>query len=439
MRLSRRSLLLGAGALAFAPRTAFALAIPPRPGSAPRPSDVCFSSRWARTNAAEAARAFGATRLDWCYGTDKAFFDAMRAVGIRTIGGALNAELPDAGSDNQYTLGRVLDRQGKRVTAPFMKSWGVFNGCVNSPEYRATYLGRAKQALVAGADWFVTDDPGMNYTAIAWGGCYCRYCRKQAAAEGLDLDTQMRPFQLRSVKRFYADMRVAINRAAGREITLAGTSVVDTKYRWMAWPQTDFPFSCCELGEKGLNSQDLAAKLTGSELAGRPTVITLRSQSIALNRRVLAWCYAHGGNMIAPWDVFLGEPLSSTERFFGNPADYAPLYQFARSLGSLLDEAVPGNELPSGSWSASRPGLGTSLRVNPGGRFAVLHLVSWENDGPFSLTFDAARLVAGHRVNAARLLGPGGIAVALDHSVDGNFTCNVPGLTWAAVEMRLTA
>jgi len=171
-----------------------------RSSAAPPLDAVCFSSRWAHPRDAhdphdtfQTAAAFAATDFVWIYSLDQKFVDRMKQVGGRVYL-AINSLVPDAPGSNERLRGRILDLDGNRVTAPWMRGWkGSYWGCANSPEYRASYVAYAGRALEAGTDGLQMDDPPMNVAAVNWGGCFCPHClagfrcylQKQAAADEL--------------------------------------------------------------------------------------------------------------------------------------------------------------------------------------------------------------------------------------------------------------
>ena len=140
-----------------------------RPAEAPRLSSVCFSSRWIRPKAANdpwntftAAAAFHATDFVWIYTLDRRAVDRLKQMGGKVYL-AINSRQPDEVGKDERLRGRILDLDGNRVTAPWMRSGkGNFWGCANSPEYRQIYFAYAAKALAAGADGLQMDDPLMN-------------------------------------------------------------------------------------------------------------------------------------------------------------------------------------------------------------------------------------------------------------------------------------
>ena len=419
--IPRRALLGAAAALPLAARGAV-----PRDPALPRRSDVLFSARWARPDALAAARAFGATRLDWCYTADARFVAAARAAGLRTVGGTLNANMTDAPGRQSWRDGRILDRDGARVAAPWMRAWGVAWGCVNAPEHRAAWLAHAQAVLEAGVDWLLMDDPGMNAAAVAWGGCWCAHCRDRAAADGLDLARDMRSFQRASVTRFYAEMRPELDRIAGRRVVLGCNNFRGDQ----GWPHDLFDLGIAEVPPASATPDHLAAVLRAAEARGLPQAVTVTSDDVALQRRVAAWCYANGGWPLAPWDVYLRSTPTGSDRFFGRPEDFAPIYAMARRLGPLLDEAEHGGAMPGG-WEATRPGLRAAWRVAPDRRFAVLHLVAWGEEGGGALRLDPVALGFG----TGEVLTPDAPALVL-RAEPGALLAELPPAPWYAVVLR---
>lgn len=399
------------------------------PGTAahlPRRSDVIFSTRWARPEALATARAFVATRLDWCYTTDAAFLQAARQAGLGPLGAAVNANLPDRPGLRTHREGRIQDREGHPVTAPWMRAWGNAWGCANAPAYRAAWLAHATASLAAGADTLLMDDPGMNVAAVAWGGCWCPHCRAVAAAEGTDLGRDMAAFQRRSVTRFYADVRQALDQAAGRRVSLGCNN-----YRGSAdWPAGLFDFGIAELPAGLAEPGHIATVLAAAEARGFPQAFTLVSEDVARNRQAAAWCYAQGGHMVVPWDVYLRSTPTGSDRFFARPEDVAPLFRMARALGALLDEARRGGPA-EGAVRDPPPGLHWALRAPADGRFAVLHLVPWGQVAPLALRLDPERLP--HQ--AGEVVVPDAAAIPLRRS-GAELIAELPPAPWYAVVLR---
>src|SRR5262249_33359131 len=217
---TRRAFLLGAAALAL-PLVGQAAAgwprvLPSRPANAPKPSDVCFSSRFGDTSALQIAAAYHANRLDWCYSVSPQFMNTARSIGLRTLGGTLSSTLSDQVGGASTDVGRAVAQTGAPIVAPWMKAWGAHWGCINNPDYRATVLAHARAQLTAGVDYFTVDGANFNAALTPWGGCYCTYCQHAAREQDVDLTRDMQTFQVRSTIQFYQWLRLNLDSLAGQ-------------------------------------------------------------------------------------------------------------------------------------------------------------------------------------------------------------------------------
>jgi hypothetical protein len=355
---------------------------------------------------------------------------AARRAGLSTLGGALSPTLPDQVGGTTTNVGRAVARDGSPIVAPWMRASGARWGCTNNPSYRAIVLQHARAQLDAGVDYFTIDDANFNAALVAWGGCYCSFCRDVARAGGANLERDMVAFQTRATVQFYHALRPALDQMAGRHVTLASNNHAG-KQGYINYPfgQTDFGMS--EYRPNKLAPEKISAINRAAELAGHPQVLTLVSADPGANRRTAAWCYATGGNMIVRWDVF----QSSGSRIYGAADNYSDIFRFARRLGPLLDRAAPAPLPPSATWNHSGANMSASLRGDPGRTFAVLHLVAWEREGAGQLRLDPAKVIAGAHVAAARVWWPGGF-LRMGRS-DSYLVADVPTATWLAVEMRM--
>lgn len=352
-----------------------------RPAGAPRYSDVCLSSRWLHPlndndphNTLETIEAFGATRLEWAYISDKAFIERIKARGL-TFAPAVSTMTFVGRLSSERTLGRVVDRKGSPVTAPWMRMWRESGwGCVNSPDYRQSYLSRLEQFADLGADAIQADDPGCNWTATRWGACFCPHCmagfasylgetltaeqREQAGIEdprsfdyAAHLDRQDAPtgddfgawdggplkqhfieFQRLSVESFYRDTWKELARHAGRRIPMT----CNNGSRW-TFPYHLFDYGVSELSHHDAHPDRIRTKLTQAAALGKAQVFTLVSDSVPLNRRMIAASYANGGHLLVPWDVYLRSTPQGSDRYYGKPEEYADLYRFVRQNAEFFD------------------------------------------------------------------------------------------------------
>jgi len=356
---------------------------PKRALGAPQYSDVCFSPRWRRPRNADDphdtfrdAKAFHATRFDWVYSTDPEWIAECRKRGY-WFTGTLNTNI--GGKDEK---GRLRNKNGDRVTAPWMRKWKTYWGCVNSPEYREAYLERGKIMIDGGIDAIQMDDPGCNYTAVHWGACYCEHCKNKAQEQGVDLAKEMKDFQKKSLIAFYADMRKQLDEYAGRRIPWSSNNYNGA----MEFPYDLFDYGTAELQHGSAKPHELYHKITGAAKKGRQQIYTYVSTEVPQTRRVIAMAYGCGGHIIVPYDVWHG----SKPRIFGKPAEYADLYGFARAMAEYLDgyedaAIYSGGRIREGRYGSKKPveveaeKVYAMTRAQPGKADApvVVHLVDW--------------------------------------------------------------
>ncbi len=458
--LAATVLLYAAAAAAEGTRLLHEVAEPRKiPPGAPPPSAVCFSTRWERPRDGDdphdsfrTAAAFHATHFVWVYSLHEEFVAAVKDGGYG-FQGAINSVSPDW-PEMTRRRGRILDLDGRPVAAPWMRGWEGYWGCVNSPDWRTSYLAYAKRSIDVGAESLQMDDPPCNFAAVAWGGCFCRHCmagfpahlaaattpaeRAEMGLEDLDAfdygeylraagapvgdafarwNDPLKPhfieFQRQSVADFYAWVRPEIDRHAGRRVPMSSNNYDG---RW-SFPYDLFDFGMAELPPRSATPAALYERFAAAHDRGKTQVFTFVSDDPALTRRVIATSYACGGHTIVPWDVYMG---SDVPRYFGRPEDYADLYRFVRDHADLIDGyedaafALPGTADPR---HGERPPaairraeeVSAFVRAAPGQAAAdvVVHLVDW-SDRPqgFRLELDGEPFFAAGRL-ALTLLRPG--------------------------------
>lgn len=369
---------------------------PDRPKGAAHYSDVSLSSRWRRPinendphDTFQTARDFHATRLDWVYSTDPTWIQECKKRGYHFVA-ALNSKLPDEPGGDARVKGRIRDRNGDFVTAPWMQGWDAWWGCANSPEYRKIFLDHAKVCLDGGADYFQVDDPDMNFNAVNWGGCFCKHCREKAEKLGIDLNDikQMKQFQAESVTEFFREMRKQVDRYARRHVPF---SCNNYKAEWTRFPYDQFEIGMAEVPENEAKPDLIYHKLLKTRKMGKTQFLVFVSEDQELTRKMIATTYACGSHLIVPWDVYLKSTPEGSIRFFGKPDQFADLYGFVRANHSFLDgfedAAVIGNELNDDRYQNNFPliieggsdSVYAFIRAVPGKKDApvVIHLVDW--------------------------------------------------------------
>ncbi|MCF6283664.1 MAG: hypothetical protein L3K26_00510 [Candidatus Hydrogenedentes bacterium] len=465
-----------------------------RPPGAPKASDVCFSSRSKHPrnekdphDTFKTAEAFGVTRYLWIYTEEAAFIQEAKksATSFQCTLNSMVTDQPEGGRQR----GRIMDLNGNLVTGPWMRTWGdPAWGCANSPEWRESYLAHARKSLDAGADLFQMDDPGLNFTAINWGACFCDYCmagfrvwleknttpEEQAKLGIADVGTfdyrvhlrainapvgdafgkwdggalkeHFKQFQQESVAQFYVDMRAAIDAHAGRHITFSSNNYGG---RW-TFPYALFDFGVAEFPRHSVESGAIYDRFVEARERGKAQVFTLVSEDVALTRRVIATCYASGGHLLIPWDVFLGNSPTGVRRYFGKSEDFADLYTFVRKNADLFDAVedaafvVPGKEdkrypkappvTLQGADQASA--FLRAVPGNPEGSVAI-HLIDWsDTPGAFEVCLEAKLFAGGGQLNAT-LLRPSQAPLSLDFALrEEKLVLQIPPLSpWAIIRL----
>jgi len=304
---------------------------------APKYSDVCFSSRWERPRDESdtletfaAARSFHATYLNWVYSTNPTFIHKTDSLGYR-LQVALTPTLPDLPlGTTTNDQGRILNKSGQRVTAPWMKGWNNWWGCVNHPDFQASYFAHIEAAINAGAYGFQVDDPGMGFLLLRnkWEDlCYCIYCKQITDSLGV----QPADIQEVSVRDFHRNMKKRAEALAGREVPF---SCNNFEGDWELFPFGEFDFGVAEIPERRANPEYIYATIREAKRRRKAQLFTFSNDRDWLVQKMIAATYACGGNMLVPWDVWQG---SGKNRYFGKPQQFAPLYGFVRAAAKWLD------------------------------------------------------------------------------------------------------
>ncbi|MBI5915475.1 MAG: hypothetical protein HY842_08865 [Bacteroidetes bacterium] len=363
-----------------------------QPGSAPKYSDVCFSSRWERPRNEQdtletfsSARSFHATYLNWVYTTNPDFIKKADSLGYR-MQVALTPTLPDLPfGSNENKIGRIVNKAGQPVTAPWMKGWNNWWGCVNNPAFQEIYFAYIEEALKAGAYGFQVDDPAMGFLLLRnkWEDvCYCAFCRKKADSLGV----QPPDIQEVSVKSFHQTMKKRAEELAGRPVPF---SCNNFEGDWELSPYGEFDFGVAEIPERRANPEYLYAAIREARRNEKAQVFTFANDRDWLVQKMIAATYACGGNMLVPWDVWQG---GGKDRYFGKPEQFAPLYGFVGAVAPWLDgyedafyatsqddvRFIEDRNLPV-SFEEYRRQIHAFVRAKPGDADApvVVHLIDW--------------------------------------------------------------
>lgn len=332
-----------------------------------------------------AMAAFHATRLDWVYNHNASFVAEAHERGLE-VSLAMNPQCPDA--EGKYDQYRVQNIHGEPLVAPWMRAWKGEPrnyGCVGTPGYLQIAFDFGSNLLKLGSDAIQHDDPGANGEAATWNdgdpelsGCYCEHCMSGFTTRLLELlspaDQEklnitpafnyrelllrspwngtsptvraLRPlfidYQRNVSETYLTNLRQHLDETAqslGRTTSLS----CNAGGGWPTHMACDFVLG--ELSAADATPDGLEAIFWTSLPPGKAQVMTMPKhhnttlvESPAfevLIRTSIAYTYALGSNMMAPWDIYL--PTPQADRYYGNASQYSDLYSFVRRHAALLD------------------------------------------------------------------------------------------------------
>jgi hypothetical protein len=341
----------------------------------PRRSDVIFSSRFEREEAPAAARAFGATRVEWSYANRRSYIERFLKQGMQ-FGGTLNANVKTAGD-----VGVAVDFDGQAIVAPWMASWGAKWVTSSHPETRAAHLQAAKNYIDAGAHSVQFDDPILQAGTVIWGGDfsaaslsgfaefltrgkdvqaalppasrslmehdYREYLRREhqigsnrhylAKLETLPTTRAWKAYLEHSVLQFFAELRQLLSEYGGRRtalsMNLSNVFSLDRFHRLLA-AHADYLIGETRVDSPG-NVRLRIAVARALRLGYAPSFIPT---TVAETRRALLVSYAFGATPLVPWDVYMGsDAAGSRARYFASVQDYGDIFFFVRKHPELMD------------------------------------------------------------------------------------------------------
>ena len=343
-------------------------------GSVPNKSDVIFSTRFERDEAPAIAREFGATRIEWVYSSNPKFIARLRET-APWYGGTMNST-----TTLRDKAGVAHDLENRPIVAPWMKSWGAQWITTSYPQTKAQLFEIASSYLLAGVDSIQIDDPLLQYATHVWGGDfsnttligfrsflerhpdqalieklglnspeldYREYLRKYygittveeylARQSSLPSTPIWRAYLLETVRDYYIDLRAALSQTTGRRFPLSmNLSLFGPDEKRDGFTLTSV--ADYVLVETKIDSYDLltlqAATYRALALGYVPSIQPI---NLAQNRWAIASLYSLGAQPLVPWDVFVVNDEQSPGRFFGNPQDYADIFQFVRRNKSIFD------------------------------------------------------------------------------------------------------
>jgi hypothetical protein len=235
---------------------------------------------------------------------------------------------------------------------------------VNSPAWRAYQLKSVQRLISAGCTSFQQDVPLLNVQMLKAGGCHSdgsisgfrEYLRRKLSAAELAslgvvaidtfdyrnsssaaLKNLYEEFQKESTGQYHGWLHKEAQNLAKRKVVFSG-NVPPEQLRGDAalWLKPHFDFLLSELRATPAEMPERLREMVRlSEPFGRTSAVTFVSGDVMLNQRAIASAYALGLVPVAPWDVYIAP---GAPRFFGNAADFAPLFRMVRDNAALFDD-----------------------------------------------------------------------------------------------------
>lgn len=406
---------------------------------------------------------FHVTRLEWTYLNSEGDLPKVKKVleSGRVFGSAISCHPP--ASDTSLC---ALTLSGKPLILKHHRQFDPLPGvgCMNRPEYFEQQLAAYKRYVDLGIPVLQRDDPRQNSTAHELGGCFCHHCmahfnqwlKKNISPEELrangiaDLSTFNYRSYLLSINapdgddfnkwdggklkewfiasnamvdsRFFAELRAEVDRYAGNKFPI---SCNNTSFQQWSPTHKSFDWGYSEIIMRTTLPERIYERSYAARNLGKIQVYsapkTLGNEIIEddvryiTTRRATATCYATGGVMSVPWDVYEQTP-SGADRYFGTPEEYADLFGFVRGIAPYLDHyeevGAAGRNIAKQSFDgkslfgALPDGVFAFARAIPGDKKApvVVHLVNWNDlSSNFILELDKGLLFGGRDVKCSIL------------------------------------
>jgi len=442
-----------------------------RPAGAPRASDVIMRTlSWHPANAKDrhdtmaALRDFHVSRLEWAYVNNKGWIEKVKGSG-RVFGGAASAPsyVPENREADWFETVVILNLDGEPIIAPWKRTWNrTLWGCINNPELERGYLEYLKGYVDAGVDVMQRDEPGANFNATGWGGCFCPHCIKafreylaenttaderkplgiadletfdyrahlkgQGAPvgdpfrrwDGGELKRRFVAFQTEATVAFHRRTRKALDDYAGRRVPVSCNNGAH------GWSQIELEFDWAfgELSYGRARPDVLYEAMREAAEHDRIQVVTMPKKGDTNDpaewerrtRRTIATAYACGGLCMVPWDTFMPR---DAPRYFGTPEQYADLFGFIRATAEHLDgyedAAVVGKTIQEDRYGPTPPvairGGGdvcAFVRAQPGRSEApvVIHLIDWGEPKPCTVALRNAAFFGPGQLTVRLLIAP---------------------------------
>ena len=445
-----------------------------KPGYIPNYSDVVMRSLRFRPNGEEDTKLhrntftsmdqFHVTRLEWTYLNNDNEISKVKQVlqSGRVFGSAVNCHPPakDTSLCAVTVEGKSLVLKHHRL---FKDIPGV--GCMNKPAYFEEQLAAYKKYVDLGIPVLQRDDPRQNSTANELGGCFCPWCMvhfNQWLEENIS-HAKLEENGIKDLSSFnYRDYLISMNAPVGDDFNkwdggilkqwfIQSNALVDAEFFARLRAEIDkhagkkYPVSCnntsfqqwtpthksfdwgyseiimkTTIPERIYERSYAARNLGKIQVYSAPKVLgneiipeSLRYITI---RRATATCYATGGIMSVPWDVYEQTP-SGSDRYFGTPEQYADLFGFVRGIAPYLEKYeevcaagrnIAEQKLDGTSLFGKLPdGVFTFARAIPNDKNApvIIHVVNWNDDAAtLGLELDKKLLFGGKQVKCTLLI-----------------------------------
>jgi len=350
-------------------------------------SDTPLSPRFYRADWYETFSSFHSNRVVWTYAGPALIPEATQR------GIAVQCTVPYWVPQDHPQKERMvcIDPQGNYAGPPSDALQGASPNRrpdFNSEEWRAYLLAELKTLVDQGCTSFQQDGPAGNALLVAYGGCYSdgsvvafrdylrpRYSAAELAALGVgavdtfNYRTQNLPalqsvfaqFQKEATAQYHRWLHDAVRayaRSRSPALVLpfsANLTIGQLRGGASSWLAPYFDFLISEVHGDRDSTPD-ALRLMRAEMGMVPGVgaVTLARADGWLHQRTIASAYALGLAALAPWDVYVS---AGAPRFFGEPADFAPLFALVRSNPLIFDDYDSESD-HYGSYDAALPSQG---------------------------------------------------------------------------------
>jgi hypothetical protein len=339
----------------------------------PAYSDVLFSSRWdSSSNNLSAMAAFGATRSVWTYTTNSQYISAAKEI-VSDFQCAVLPHVFAATPDAQ-----CLDLNGDPVALPWLRTDPpkVAAGDVSTKAFKNLWLERARAGIDAGCDSIHQDDVRLTAGCVQYGGSfsaesmaafrayltanltpaelsnlgitnsptfdYAQHLRDIGAPVGdafgswnpggseEDLKNLFYAFQESAVRDFYEEVFSALEVYAGTTLVFSANNAAPE-----FWYYDYFDYMIGELHRHEQDPLSVFGQINASRnFAKLQGFVFIPTDDAEKDRRTISLIYGAGGLPVAPWDVWMGP---DAPRYYGDPDDYADLYEFVRDHAVYFD------------------------------------------------------------------------------------------------------